>query len=114
MAQMHGAVTAVKSTIPYGAYRVRITECIEKPTEDKNDSFTLYVRFTILEGEYRGRFIQDKFLTYDPSNSEYFRICQQKLGDLAIACGHEKGKQITDTDDFLNREIAITKRTSVS
>lgn len=114
MAQMHGTVTAVKSTIPDGAYRVRITECIEKPTEDKKDSFTLYVRFTILEGDYRGRFILDKFLTYDPSNSEYFKICQQKLGDLAIACGYEKGRQITDTDEFMNREVAITKKTVLS
>ena len=114
MAQMHGAVTAAKSTLPDGAYRARITECIEKPSDTKQGAYILSVRFTVQEGDYRGMNFYDSFCTYDPANSDYYRISMQRLGDLAIACGYEKGKQITNTDEFMNREVAVTKKTSPS
>ena len=114
MAQMHGAVTAAKSTLPDGAYRARITECIEKPSDTKEGAYVLYIRFTVQEGNYRGMNFYDSFCTYDPANSDYYRISMQRLGDLAIACGYEKGKQITNTDEFMNREVAVTKKTSPS
>ena len=116
MAQMHSPVIANKSTLPDGPYRVRITECVEKRNDKapEKNQFILNIRYTILEGDYRGMYIYENFCTYDPENSQYYQICMRALGELAIACGFEKGRQINDTDDFLNKEVIVTKKTSVS
>lgn len=111
--------------IPAGKYLAMITESEEKPTKSGSGSY-LQLKFQILEGEYKGRFVWARLNLSNP-NATAVQIARAELSAICRAVGvltpsdsaqlHNlpliisvKCKKRGDSDEFTNEIKGYAKR----
>ena len=91
--------------LPAGKYMAAVTASETKPTKSGNGNY-LQLEFTILEGEYQGRKVWDRFCLKHP-NQETVRIARGSLSALCRAIGV---MQPHDSADLHNIPLVIKVR----
>lgn len=93
-------------SIPGGTYTAQITNSYDKTSKDGSKRWMEY-EITIIEGEYRGRKLWERFHIYDPSKPGGISWAKQKNGEICRAC---KVANMKDSADLHNIPMTITVR----
>lgn len=91
------------SLLPPGDYEVVCEQCELQDNKNQTGNF-LYCRFTITSGNYKGRFLSERY-TYQHPSADAVRIGHEQLSRLCKAIGIER---IDDTQQLVGKRFVVT------